>query len=123
MNAIRRYTENLLDEWNSAELYKALARQEKNPIIADVYNRLSVTEAKHARTWEKKILEAGGSLPIFRASLRTRGLIWLTQRFGVDFRSPSLVSFEKLLPMITQNSRKQQVCWGRNVPMRSCFNN
>lgn len=95
MNAIKRYTENFLDERNSAELYKALARQEKNPIIADVYNRLSATEAKHARTWEKKILEAGGSLPIFRASLRTRGLIWLTQRFGVDFVLPSLVSFEK----------------------------
>ena len=95
MNSIKRYTENLLDERDSAALYKALSEREKNPIISEVFNRLSATEAKHARTWEKKILENGGDIPATEISLRTRGLIWLTQRFGVDFILPSLISFEK----------------------------
>ena len=95
MDAIERYKENLSDERNSAALYKALARQEKDPIIADVYQRLSATEEKHAEEWEKRILENGGSVPPFCTSLRTRALIWLMQRFGVDFVLPSLASFEK----------------------------
>jgi len=95
MGSIKRYTENLLDERDSAALYKELSKQETNPIISEVYNRLSATEAKHARSWEKKILESGGSIPTNRISFRTKALIWLTKRFGVDFVLPSLVSFEK----------------------------
>jgi vacuolar iron transporter family protein len=95
MSSIKRYTENLIDERDSAALYKELSKQEANPIIAEVYSRLAATEAKHARSWEKKILESGGVPPEPRISFRTRALMALAKYFGVDFVLPSLVSFEK----------------------------
>ena len=95
MNTLKRYQENLFDERNSAALYKALALQEKNPILADVYNRLAITEEKHAREWEKRILEHGGAVPTTCITMRTKMLIWLAQHFGVDFVLPSLTSIEK----------------------------
>lgn len=95
MNTLKRYQENLFDERNSAALYKALAVQEKNPILADVYNRLALTEEKHAQEWGKRIIENGGSIPTVCISLRTKMLIWLAKRFGVDFVLPSLTSIEK----------------------------
>ena len=94
MNDIKRYTNNLSEERNSAALYKAMAEQEPNPIIKDIYYRLAATEEKHALKWETLLLEKGGSVPPFHISFRTKTLIWLMKKFGPDFILPSMISSE-----------------------------
>ena len=94
MNDIKRYKNNLSEERNSAALYKAMAEQEKNPTIKDIYYRLAATEEKHASKWETLLLEKGASIPPFHVSLRTKTLIWLMEKFGPDFVLPSMVSAE-----------------------------
>ena len=63
METVKRYQDNLFDERNSAALYRALAKQEENPLLSDVYNRLALTEEKHAHEWELRIAESGGTVP------------------------------------------------------------
>lgn len=91
---IHRYIENLDDERDSRLLYLALAESEKNPKIADVYRRLAETEGGHAEAWADRIRKAGGDVPDFRPSWRTRTLIWLARRLGTQAVLPSLVSIE-----------------------------
>ena len=49
----KQYRANLIDEQNSAALYRAVAAHEKNPKIADVYIKLAETEEKHAAIWQR----------------------------------------------------------------------
>ncbi len=95
MNELIRFKENLLDERNSAAMYRALAQQEENPFVSEVYKRLAVTEEKHAKEWERRIEELGGKVPPFRTSIRTKILIGLMKRFGAAFVLPTLTSYEK----------------------------
>ncbi|MDR3588310.1 MAG: VIT1/CCC1 family protein [Negativicutes bacterium] len=90
-----RYRDNLEEEKNSAALYQALAESEKDSRLAEVYHRLALTEQKHAGNWEAKITAAGGKVPPFSLSWRTRALVWLARRFGVDSVLPTLSAFEQ----------------------------
>jgi VIT1/CCC1 family predicted Fe2+/Mn2+ transporter len=92
---IERYLTNWNDELNSAMLYQSLADAEKNPKIADVYRRLAATEQKHADSWAVKIRAAGGTVPTFRASWRTRTLTFLARRLGAQAVLPTMVSAEQ----------------------------
>jgi VIT1/CCC1 family predicted Fe2+/Mn2+ transporter len=91
----KRYRANFLEEQNSAALYRALAEYEKNEQLADVYRRLSQTEEKHAGTWAERLRSAGEDVPEFRPSIRTRVLIRLARRFGVDTVLPAMSSMEQ----------------------------
>jgi VIT1/CCC1 family predicted Fe2+/Mn2+ transporter len=91
---INRYLVNLNDERNSAALYRAVAKHEKNPQIAEVYLRLAKTEDAHAEAWTRRLVEAGADVPMFRPSMRTRAFIWLVRRFGVNLVLPSLSAME-----------------------------
>ena len=91
---IKRFVTNLEDERNSIALYLALAKIEKDPKLAQVYERLAKTEQHHADTWTQKIRAAGETVPPFRAAWRTRTLIWLAQRFGVRAVLPSISALE-----------------------------
>ena len=90
-----RYLEFRQDELNSAELYLALAEMEKNPKLAEVYQRLAATERGHAETWARKLTEAGAAIPPFRPTFRTRLLIALARRFGPELVLPTMISMEK----------------------------
>ena len=92
----RRYRENWRDERNSAFLYRELSKREKDARIADVYRRLADTEEKHAKTWEGLLLDAGETMPAFSPAWRSRTLVWLSGRFGVDFVLPTLASMEEV---------------------------
>jgi VIT1/CCC1 family predicted Fe2+/Mn2+ transporter len=92
---IKRYRENLLEELNSAALYRALAECEKNTQLSDVYLRLAKTEEKHAEAWAERLRDAGAEVPEFRLSLRTRILIRLARRFGIDTVLPAMSSMEQ----------------------------
>jgi VIT1/CCC1 family predicted Fe2+/Mn2+ transporter len=93
---IRQYLANLNDELNSAVLYRALAENEKDPKIAEVYRRLAATEEGHGEAWNERLRAAGIKVPDFRSSWRTRTLIRLARHFGTGFVLPSLSSLERL---------------------------
>lgn len=92
---IRRFRANLLDEMNSAALYRDLAANEKNEELAEVYQRLADTEQEHADSWAKRLEAAGAKIPTFRPSWRTRTLAMLARRFGVDMVLPTLATIER----------------------------
>ncbi len=92
---IARYIENLNDERNSAALYTALAAQETDSRLAEVYRRLAATETRHADEWAKRITAAGGAVPAFRPEWRTRALIWLAGKFGPELVVPTLADTER----------------------------
>lgn len=93
---VKRYLANWADERNSAALYRALAAGEQDAKLAEIYRRLAATEDKHAAEWEKRIISAGGTVPIFKPSWQTKVLGWLAGRFGVNFVLPTLAAKEKL---------------------------
>lgn len=90
----KRLLENWTDEKNSAALYVRLAESEKDPRLSEIYRRMAASEEKHAAGWEAKLLQAGGSLPEFRPSWRTRTLSWLAKKFGVASVLPTLAATE-----------------------------
>jgi VIT1/CCC1 family predicted Fe2+/Mn2+ transporter len=91
---INFYIENLKDEQNSSYLYGVLADLEQDSKISEVYHRLADTEANHARTWTKKLEDAGVVLKEFKPSLRTRFLAWIARRIGPAAVLPTLMSME-----------------------------
>lgn len=90
-----RWYSHLQDERNSAALYRALAEAESHPRLAEVYRRLAAMEERHARFWERKLAQAGGSLPPPSVSLRHRALAWLARRFGPELVLPAIVASER----------------------------
>ena len=93
---VKQYRANLIDEQNSAALYRAVATHEKNPKIAEVYIKLAETEEKHAAIWAARLRDAGSETPAFRPTLRTRTLMWIAQRFGAEMVLPALSSMEEI---------------------------
>src|SRR5512141_2953398 len=86
--------ENLIDERNSAALYRTLAEIEKNPKIAEVYQRLAATEEAHAATWAEKLKAANAPVPPVQLDWRTRALIWAARRFGSSAVLSSMTALE-----------------------------
>lgn len=91
----KRLLDNWREEKNSAALYAKLAEYEQDPHLAEVYRRLAAAEEKHAASWGDKLCQAGGVLPEFTPSWRTRTLAWLAKKLGVEVVLPTLASTEK----------------------------
>lgn len=91
-----RYLENWQDEIESAFLYRALAKTESQPALAEVYRRLALTEETHAQFWEEKLRQAGRRLPRQRIGWRTRLLALLAKRFGPQFVLPTINAMEQV---------------------------
>ena len=92
---LRRAMATLRDERDGAALYEALAAVEREPRLAEVYRRLAEVERRHAQVWSTRIADAGGRVPAYRPSLRTRLLIALAGRFGPGFVLPSITGVER----------------------------
>jgi VIT1/CCC1 family predicted Fe2+/Mn2+ transporter len=90
----QRYIGFVNDELNGVTLYNALAHNEQNPKLAEVYRRMAVVEQHHADEWLKRLQEAGVTVPPFKPALRTRLLSWMAKRFGVSFVLPSVTAME-----------------------------
>jgi len=90
----KRYLAFWEEERNSAALYAALAMLEPDAKLAEVYRRLATTEEKHAETWAMRLHESGVNLPAFTPSWRTRTLIWIARRFGIQAVLPTLSATE-----------------------------
>jgi VIT1/CCC1 family predicted Fe2+/Mn2+ transporter len=89
-----RLRRNWRDELDSAALYDALARLERDPHQRDVYQALAAAERRHAAFWEQRLRTAGEPIPLFREALRTRVLIHLARRLGIGFIVPSVIARE-----------------------------
>ncbi|HNJ13963.1 MAG TPA: VIT1/CCC1 transporter family protein [Anaerolineales bacterium] len=93
---IERYFANRQKEIDGAALYRTLAETEKQPQMAEVYQRLALSEEKHAATWEKKLEELKVPIPPRSISWRAKSMIWLTKRFGPQFVLPTITSNEQI---------------------------
>ncbi|HEY3912588.1 MAG TPA: VIT1/CCC1 family protein [Stellaceae bacterium] len=92
----QRYTANLQGEVDSAALYAALSKAEKNPELAQIYARLAAVEAAHGEFWKRKIAALGEHVPQLRPGFRTRALEWLARRFGPAFVLPTVNTLEQM---------------------------
>jgi VIT1/CCC1 family predicted Fe2+/Mn2+ transporter len=88
-------TAGLNNELNGKTLYEALSKIERNPKLAEIYQRFAQTEGRHAATWMQKLKESGAPIPAFRPSWRTKLLIFLARRFGTNFVLPSVQALEE----------------------------
>jgi VIT1/CCC1 family predicted Fe2+/Mn2+ transporter len=95
MKTIDPIVSSYLDERDSSLLYQTLSEVEKDPRLAEVYKRISATEAAHAETWKAKAGEKGLQVPEYRPSGRIRTLIWLGRRFGTSMILPSIQGMEQ----------------------------
>jgi predicted membrane protein (TIGR00267 family) len=86
---------SLTEERNASHLYHALARSEKNPQIADVYERMALVEERHAAVYTKRLQEIGTPIPPFKLTLRTRLLEAIARRFGPETVLPSITAMEQ----------------------------
>jgi len=90
-----RYLANLQKEIDGAFLYGALAASEKQPKMAELYQRLAASEEKHAAAWETRLKNAGIEFPARKPSGRARILGMLAKRFGPQFVLPTITSNEQ----------------------------
>ena len=90
--------DRLLGNWraerDSAALYAALARLERDPRHSATYRQLAEAEGRHAAFWEERLRAAGYAVPAFRSSGRVRVLIFLARHLGVGFVVPSVIARE-----------------------------
>lgn len=93
---ITQLLKHLQDELDGVALYRALADAESNPKIAEVYRRLADVEQRHANEWIVQLKAAGVTPHTFQPSWRTRTLIWLAGRFGVQMVLPTVTSLEQI---------------------------
>ena len=91
---IERYRTNYLAEQDGSELYKSLAETERDPHLAELYQRMAETEQRHASIWADYLRKAGEPVPTYTTGWRIRTIIWLAKRFGVNSVLPMVSSME-----------------------------
>ena len=91
---IERYCTNYLAEQEGSELYKSLAKTERDPHLAELYRRMAETEQRHASIWADYLHKAGEPVPTYTTGWRIRMIIWLAKRFGVNSVLPMVTSME-----------------------------
>lgn len=91
-----RYLENWQDEIESAFLYRALAKAEKQPALAEVYRKLAATEESHAEFWQEKLLSVSYPLPRRKIGWRTKMLAQLATWFSPQFVLPTINAMEQV---------------------------
>jgi len=79
---IKRYRANYQGEIDGIEIYVRLARAEKNPDRAKIFEQLAETERGHAARWAQRLRDAGVEPPDARPSMRVRVLGFLADRLG-----------------------------------------
>jgi VIT1/CCC1 family predicted Fe2+/Mn2+ transporter len=90
-----RYLANFQKEVDGAFLYAVLSESEKQPKMAELYQRLSTSEKKHAAAWEKRLVDSGITDLSHNPSWRARFLGVLAKRFGPQFVLPTITGTEQ----------------------------
>ena len=92
---IGRYRANYLAEQEGSELYQSLSKTEKDPHLAELYQRMAETEQRHANVWADYLRKAGEPVPTFTPGWHMRMIIWVAQHFGVNSALPMVSSMER----------------------------
>ncbi len=95
-DAAARYLENWQDEVDSASEYRSMAAAEPDPRLAKVYANLAAMEEAHIAFWEKRLRDAGGSVPPRRPSWRSRVLAAIARRLGPDLVLATIAAKEEV---------------------------
>jgi vacuolar iron transporter family protein len=90
-----RYRANYLAEQEGSELYQSLSKAEKDPHLAELYQRMAETEQHHASVWADYLRKAGEPVPAFTQGWRMRMIIWVARHFGVNSALPMVSSMER----------------------------
>ncbi len=104
-----RYLVNLQKEIDGAFLYGVLADSEKQPKMAELYQRLAASEEKHAAAWEKRLKDAGIKFPSHKPSGRARILGALAKRFGPQFVLPTITGNEQADSLAYDNQPEAEI--------------
>lgn len=81
-------------EMDSAALFEGLAEIERHPRRDRAYQRMAEVERRHAGLLAAELTGAGVVPPAFRASLRTRVLLWTARRWGTAAVLPRVARIE-----------------------------
>ncbi len=92
---LEKFKAFLSDELNTAHLYREIAAKYGDSPLATVYEKMAAVEMKHAARWESEIKKAGGTVPEFKPTLRTKILSWMVKRFGPESVLSSLQAGEQ----------------------------
>jgi VIT1/CCC1 family predicted Fe2+/Mn2+ transporter len=89
-----RYANNFLREQEGIALYRALAKAEKDPGRAEIFERLANAEERHALRWARLITNNGLTVPFYKPGFRVLLLGWLSRRFGTQYILPVVSGLE-----------------------------
>jgi VIT1/CCC1 family predicted Fe2+/Mn2+ transporter len=91
---IRRYKGNYIKEQDGIALYRQLARNEKDPARAEIFEKLATAEERHAQRWARLLEDNGVAVPRYRPSLKVLLLGWLSRSVGIQQILPVVSGFE-----------------------------
>jgi VIT1/CCC1 family predicted Fe2+/Mn2+ transporter len=91
---LRRYRENYFREQEGIALYRTLAKAEKDPARAAIFEKLAAAEERHSTRWANLLESNGAEIPRFRPGLRVHLLGWLSKRIGTQPVLPVVTRFE-----------------------------
>jgi len=91
---IRRYKTNYIKEQDGIALYRALAKAERDPKRAEIFEKLAAAEEHHAARWAKLLEDNEVQVPQYAASLRVRLLGWLSRVVGTQHVLPVVSGLE-----------------------------
>jgi vacuolar iron transporter family protein len=91
---LKRYADNFLREQDGIALYRALAKAEKDPARAEIFEKLAKAEERHAKRWARLLKSNEEPVPVYSTSWRVRVLGWLSRRFGTQHVLPVVSGLE-----------------------------
>jgi VIT1/CCC1 family predicted Fe2+/Mn2+ transporter len=91
---IQRYKSNYLKEQEGIALYRALAKAERDPNRAEIFEKLAKAEEHHAARWARLLDENGASVPRYRPGARVKVLGWISHKLGTQHVLPVVSDFE-----------------------------
>jgi len=91
---IRRYRTNYIKEQDGIALYRSMARAEKDPSRADIFEQLANAEVKHAERWAQLLRDNGAEVPAYRPGWRILLMGWLSRNFGTQHVLPVVSGLE-----------------------------
>lgn len=89
-----RYQTNFLREQDGIALYRALAKAERDPGRAEIFEKLAQAEERHAARWARLLKTHGGTIPAYTPGWRVLILGWLSRWFGTQHVLPVVTGLE-----------------------------
>ena len=91
---LKRYADNFLREQDGIALYRALAKAEKDPARAEIFENLAKAEERHAGRWARLLKTNHAPIPVYSPGWRILALGWLSRRFGTQHILPVVSGLE-----------------------------